>query len=172
MAPAAAEEASGMAQVEQTPLPGIGVRLDFTTIEGRRLGVVRHPDGRREVYIGSIEDPLAAAPCFSLADDEVHTMVEVLGGSRVTANLARLQEFVEGLAIEWLQVGANSPVAGASIASAGIRARSGVSVVAVLRAEQTHPAPGPEFRIAAGDTLVVIGTPEGITAAATILRAG
>jgi TrkA domain protein len=161
-----------MAQVEQTPLPGVGVRLDFTTTEGRRLGVVRHPGGRREVYVGGEEDPLAPAPCFSLEDDEVHTLVEVLGGSRVTANLARLQEFVEGLAIEWLQVGGNSPIAGASIASAGIRARSGVSVVAVLRDDQTHPAPGPEFRIAVGDTLVVVGTPEGVTAAAGILRAG
>ena len=45
-------------------------------------------------------------------------------------------------------------------------------MVAVLRDDQTQPAPGPEFRIAAGDTLVVVGTPEGIAAAAGILRAG
>jgi len=161
-----------MAQVEQTPLPGVGVRYDFTTEEGRRLGVVHHHDGRKEVHVGMAGDPQAAAPSFTLSDDEVHTLVEVLGGSRVTENLARLQEFVEGLAIEWLKVSPGSPVAGASIAAAGIRARSGVSVVAVLRDDQTQPAPGPEFRIAAGDTLVVVGTPEGITAAAGILRAG
>ena len=161
-----------MAQVEQTPLPGIGVRFDFTTGEGRRLGVVHHQDGRKEVYVGAADDAAAATPVFTLGDDEVHTLVEVLGGLRVTENLARLQEFVEGLAIEWLQVSQDSPVAGASIAAAGIRARSGVSVVAALRDDQTHAAPGPEFRIAAGDTLVVVGTPEGITAAAGILRAG
>ncbi len=161
-----------MAQVEQTPLPGVGVRYDFTTAEGRRLGVVHHQDGRKEVYVGSADDPGAAAAFFSLGDDEVHTLVEVLGGSRVTANLVRLQEFVEGLAIEWLKVSPGSPIAGASIAAAGIRARSGVSVVAVLRDDQTHPAPGPEFRIAPGDTLVVVGTPDGVTAAAGILRAG
>jgi TrkA domain protein len=161
-----------MAQVEQTPLPGVGVRYDFTTGEGRRLGVVHHQDGRKEVYVGSAGDTQAAVPAFSLGDDEVHTLVEVLGGSRVTENLARLQQFVEGLAIEWLKVGLDSPVAGASIAAAGIRTRSGVSVVAVLRDDQTHPAPGPEFRIGAGDTLVVVGTPEGVTAAAGILRAG
>jgi TrkA domain protein len=161
-----------MAQVEQTPLPGVGVRYDFTTAEGRRLGVVHREGGRREVYVGSADDPGAAAAAFSLTDDEVHTLVEVLGGLRVTEGLVRLQEFVEGLAIEWLKVSPGSPVTGASIAAAGIRARSGVSVVAVLRDDQTHPAPGPEFRIAAGDTLVVVGTPDGVNAAAGILRAG
>ena len=161
-----------MAQVEQTPIPGVGVRYDFATAEGRRLGVVHRQDGRKEFYIEALGDPHAAAPCFSLGDDEVHTLVELLGGSLVTENLARLQEFVEGLSLEWLKVGPDSPLAGASIASAGIRARSGVSVVAVLRDDQTHTAPGPEFRISAGDTLVVVGTPEGVAAAAGILRAG
>lgn len=161
-----------MAQVEQTPLPGVGVRYDFATADGRRLGVIHHHGGRKEVYVGEAGSPEGATLCFNLEEDEVHTLVEILGGSQVTENLARLQEFVEGLALDWLKVSPGSPVAGASIAAAGIRARSGVSVVAVLRDDQTHPAPGPEFRIAAGDTLVVVGTPEGLASAAGILRAG
>jgi TrkA domain protein len=161
-----------MAQVEQTPLPGVGVRYDFTTGEGLRLGVVHHHGGRKEISVCTADDPEATAVCLTLNDDEVHTLVEVLGGSQVTENLTRLQQYVEGLAIDWLKVGPSSPVAGASIAAAGIRSRSGVSVVAVLRGHQTHPAPGPEFRIEAGDTLVVVGTPEGLTAATAILRAG
>ena len=40
-----------MAQVEQTPIPGVGVRYDFATAEGRRLGVVHRQDGRKEFYI-------------------------------------------------------------------------------------------------------------------------
>ncbi len=51
-----------MAQVEQTPLPGVGVRYDFTTGEGRRLGVVHHQDGRKDFYVGSGDDPQEAAP--------------------------------------------------------------------------------------------------------------
>ena len=160
-----------MPQVEQTPLPGIGVRHEFATAEGLRLGVVHHQGGAKEISI-SPADPGASPFLMSLRDDEVHTLVEVLGGSRVTENLARLQEYIEGLAIEWLKVGPASPVAGTSIAGAGIRSRSGVSVIAVLRGRQTHPAPGPEFRIESDDTLVVAGTPEGINAARGILRAG
>jgi TrkA domain protein len=161
-----------MAQVEQIPLPGIGVRHEFSTAAGVRLGVVPRSDGRAEVYVWNAGEAPATSPAFTLADDEVHTLVEVLGGSRVTEHLTRLQEFVEGLAIDWLTVSSTSPVAGATIGAAGIRARSGVSVVAVLRGARTHPAPGPEFRVEAADTLVVVGTPQGVTAAAGILRAG
>jgi TrkA domain protein len=161
-----------MSQVEQTPVPGVGVRYDFATREGHRLGVVHQAEGRKELHVGRAADPSSPPVCVGLTDDEVHTLVEVLGGARVTESLARLREYVEGIAIEWLQVGAGSPVAEHSLAGAGIRSRSGVSVVAVLRGEVTHPAPGPEFRIEAGDTLVVVGTPPGLAAAADIVRGG
>jgi len=161
-----------MPQVDQTPLPGVGVRYDFATREGHLLGVVRHHQGGMELHVGRPGEPGSPLLCVGLGDDEVHTLVELLGGSQVTQSLARLQQYVEGIEIEWLKVGATSPLAGLSIAGAGIRSRSGVSVVAVLRGEVTHPAPGPEFHIEAGDTLVVVGTPEGIAAATTVVRGG
>jgi len=125
-----------------------------------------------ELHVGRPGEPGSPLLSVGLGDDEVHTLVELLGGSQVTQSLARLQQYVEGIEIEWLKVGTASPLAGLSIAGAGIRSRSGVSVVAVLRGEVTHPAPGPEFRIEAGDTLVVVGTPEGIAAATTVVRGG
>jgi TrkA domain protein len=159
-----------MPQVEQTPLPGVGVRYDFATREGRLLGVVHRHEGRMEIHVGRADEPEAPPLSIGLGDDEVHTLVEVLGGSRVTQSLARLQQYVEGIEIEWLKVGTASPLAGNSIAGGGIRTRSGVSVVAVLRGEMTYPAPGPEFRIEPGDTLVVVGTPEGIATATGVVR--
>jgi TrkA domain protein len=161
-----------MPQVEQTPLPGVGVRYDFATREGQRVGVVHQLGGRKEIHVGTAADPDSPPVCAGLGDDEVHTLVEILGGARVTERLARLQQYVEGLTIEWLQVSSGSPVAERTIAEAGIRSRSGVSVVAVLRDDVTHPAPGPEFRIEAGDTLVVVGTPEGIAAAGGVVSHG
>ncbi|OFW53839.1 MAG: hypothetical protein A2V75_08360 [Actinobacteria bacterium RBG_16_70_17] len=161
-----------MPQVEPTPLPGVGVRYDFATQKGQLLGVVHRHGGCREIHVGAAGDPDAAPLCIPLDDDEVHTLVEALGGLQVTESLTRLQQYVEGIAIEWLKVGPASPVAGTTIAGSVIRSRSGVSVVAVLRDDVTHPAPGPEFRIEAGDTLVVVGTPEGIATATGIMRAG
>src|SRR4030042_1134841 len=73
------------------------------------------------------------------------------GARRGPGTRPRLQQYVEGIAIEWLRVGPASPVAGTTIAGSVIRSRSGVSVVAVLRGDVTHPAPGPGFRLEAGD---------------------
>jgi TrkA domain protein len=42
----------------------------------------------------------------------------------------------------------------------------------VIRGDQAFPAPGPEFAIKAEDTLVVVGTSEGIKTVDEILTAG
>ena len=52
---------------------------------------------------------------------------------------------------------ADSPVVGETLLGSAIRARTGVSVIALLRAEESVPSPPPEIQFGAGDTLVVIG---------------
>ncbi|MCW3843895.1 potassium transporter TrkA [Micromonospora yasonensis] len=45
-------------QIERTPLPGIGVRLTFTTAQGRRVGVVAYRgQDRRDVFHDDLSDP-------------------------------------------------------------------------------------------------------------------
>jgi TrkA domain protein len=44
--------------------------------------------------------------------------------------------------------------------------------VAAVRGKAPHPAPGPDFTVRPGDTLVVVGTPEGIEKVISILRTG
>jgi TrkA domain protein len=53
-----------------------------------------------------------------------------------------------------------------------MRTRTSVSIVAVMRAGQVHPSPTPDFPFTAGDLLVVVGTSEGLEAAAKILKHG
>ncbi len=50
-----------------------------------------------------------------------------------------------------------------------MRTETGASVVAVLRRAEAIPSPTPDFRLAGGDTLIVVGTREGVDGAATIL---
>ncbi len=50
-----------------------------------------------------------------------------------------------------------------------MRTETGVSIVAVLRRTGAVPSPTPDFRLAGGDTLILIGTREGVDAAAVIL---
>jgi TrkA domain protein len=159
-------------KIQETSLPGVGLRLDFTADDGSRIGVIHHRSGRRELFVCAPEDPDAAVVTLSLSDDDSHALSEALGGSSVIESLAELQQRVEGLAIDWLSVDAGTPYIGGTIGDARIRTRTGVSVVAVIRDEEAHPAPGPEFRIEASDTLVVVGTPEGIALVDHILTAG
>jgi TrkA domain protein len=159
-----------MAEVEETQLPGLGIRYVFRTARGNRLGVVHHRTGRRELLIYDPDDPDTCRDVIALDEDDSRTLAELLGGSRVAEQLEHLQQ-VEGLAIDWLPVPSNSPFAGGTIADTQPRTRTGVSIVAVLRSDQAFPAPGPEFGLQAGDTLLVVGTPRGIEALSVRLRA-
>lgn len=159
-----------MAEIEETQLPGMGVRYEFRTSRGTRLGVVHHRTGRRELLVYDPVDPDTCREIIALDPDDSRTLAEVLGGSRVAEQLEHLQR-VEGLAIDWLPIPSNSPFAGATIGDTQARRRTGVSIVAVLRGDQAFPAPGPDHTLEAGDTLLVVGTPRGIEALAVRLRA-
>lgn len=161
-----------MPKIEETSLPGVGLRLDFTAEDGSRIGVVHHRTGRRDLFVCTAEDPDVAVVSLNLSDEDSHALSEALGGSTVIENLMDLQQRIEGLAIDWLTVDEGTPYAGKTIGDARIRTRTGVSVVAVIRGDQGHPAPGPAFRVEAADTLVVVGTTEGIKTVNEILTAG
>ncbi len=46
-----------MTRIDETRLPGIGVRHDFVTAAGTKVGVVTYRDGRREVVVFDERDP-------------------------------------------------------------------------------------------------------------------
>jgi TrkA domain protein len=160
-----------VAEIEETHLPGLGVRYEFRTSRGSRLGVVHHRTGRRELVVYHPEDPDTSRDVIALDPDDSATLAEMLGASRVAEHLDRLQQ-VEGLAIDWLPVSSASPFAASTIGDTRARTRTGTSVVAVIRGDRAHPAPGPEFRLEADDTLLVVGTPRGIEELSVILRTG
>ena len=150
----------------------VGVRHEFITEDGSRVGVVSHRSGRREVYLADPDDSDRFRRALRLSEEDARTLAEILGASRVAAELAALQQKVEGLAIDWLPVREDSPYAGRAIAAARVRTRTGVSVVAVLRGDQAIPAPGPEVDMEPGDYLVVVGTARGIEQVVELLRSG
>ena len=161
-----------MPRIEETSLPGVGLRHEFTADDGSRVGVIHHKTGRRELFVCPPEDPDAVLLSLNLSDEESHALADALGGSKVVENVRDLEQHVEGLVIDWLKVDGGTPYATKTIGDARIRTRTGVSVVAVIRGDTAHPAPGPAFRIEADDTLVVVGTSDGVKAVAEILTAG
>ncbi|HKF00392.1 MAG TPA: cation:proton antiporter regulatory subunit [Actinomycetes bacterium] len=156
--------------IQETPLPGVGLRHEFTTAAGRQLGVVTHLTGRRDLLLFDPEDPDACQDVIELSDEDSDALAELLGAGRIAERLGRLRQQVEGLAIDWLPIPPGSPFATGTIGDTRARTRTGVSIVAVLRGRSAIPAPGPEFRFEPGDTAVVVGTPEGVSALAGILR--
>lgn len=147
----------------------MGVRYELDLENGQRIGVLAHRSGRRDLLHYSQRDPDAVQAEMSLTPEEGKVVADLLGGTQLTTSLAQVQQRVEGLAIDWLPIPPSSPFAGRTIGDARVRTRTGVSIVAVLRDEDAYPAPGPEFGLLADDTVVVVGTPEGITATAALL---
>jgi TrkA domain protein len=149
-------------EIQETALPGVGLRHDFTTRAGRQLGVVTHRIGRRDLLLYDRDDPDATQEVIRLTQEEADTLADLLGTARLTGRLAELQQRIEGLAIDWLPIRPDSPYAGRDIADTQARSRTGVSIVAILHGNGAIPAPTPDARLDPGDTLVVVGTTKGV----------
>jgi TrkA domain protein len=154
--------------IQETSLPGVGLRHDFTTRAGRQLGVVTHRTGRRDLLVYDRNDPDACQEVIQLTDQEADALADLLGAARLVEHLGALQR-IEGLAIDWLPIRPGSPYAGRAIADTQARSRTGVSIVAILRGDGAIPAPAPDAGLQAGDTLVVVGTAAGIKELASLL---
>jgi TrkA domain protein len=155
--------------IQETALPGVGLRHDFTTRGGRQLGVVSYRTGRRDLLLFDSDDPDACQEVIGLTDEEADALADLLGAARLTGHLAELQQQIEGLAISWLTIQERSPYADGTIADTQARSRTGVSIVAVLRGRTAFPAPEPSFGFQPGDTAVVVGTPAGVRTLARLL---
>lgn len=153
--------------MSSTPLPGIGVRYDLTTRERNRLSVVAHRDGSRTLSAYRQDDPDACALSVRLSPGEAETLVDALMPEHRSPSLLSTTEL--GLVAERIELPVTSHWNGRLLGDTRMRTETGVSIVAVLRRAGAIPSPGPDFRLAGGDVLIVIGTREGADAAAAIL---
>jgi TrkA domain protein len=156
-------------EIQETALPGVGLRHEFTTSAGCQLGVVSYRTGRRELLLYDPDDPDACREVIRIIPEEADALADLLGANRLSGRLAELQQQLAGLAISWLTIRDGSPYARGTIADTQARSRTGASIVAVLRGQTAFAAPTPDFGFQPGDTAVVIGTPEGVKALAGLL---
>ena len=161
-----------MSDIRELKLPGVGIRYEFDTEDGKRMGVLAHRSGRRELFLGSSDDPDEFKRLVGLSQTDARTVADLLGVSRVAEQLADLQQRIQGLVIDWLPIRDDAAYADRTIGDARIRSRTGVSVVAVVRGEDAIPAPGPEVTMQPGDYLVVVGTGRGIEQVVELLHKG
>lgn len=151
----------------EVTLPGIGHRYSFPAGDGARVVVVMHHSGRRDLYSFTPEGEPSGPPaaCVTLTDDQARRLGAVLGGAYFKPSVVTDVETVIGnLLIDWVTVRPDSPSADRSIAELEIRRRTRMTVVAILRDDETILAPEPSERLRAGDRLVVVGRQEDLSA--------
>ncbi|NKX55225.1 cation:proton antiporter regulatory subunit [Arthrobacter mobilis] len=156
--------------VQETPLPGIGIRREIVLGNGRRVGLVIQRDGQTELIISKVDDPDACLASIPLSIEEAATLGSLLGGPQLVAQLAEEHSNLPGVSTRQFLVTDGTPFAGRPLGDTRMRTRTGASVVAMLREGQVLPSPSPNDVIEPGDLLVVVGTPDGLDAAAAILH--
>ena len=143
--------------LRETRLPGVGVKYTLRLDTGARLAVIMHNDGARELYVFDRDDQEPRA-VVRLDDDEARQLGAVLGGAYERPKIVEDLEMALGeLTIEWVRVPDDSPWIGKTLAESGFRARTGITVIAILREPEPVSGAQPDDVIQRGDTLVTVG---------------
>jgi TrkA domain protein len=143
--------------LRETRLPGVGVKYTLRTGGGARLALILHNDGDRELYYTppGADEPDAV---IELDDEEARQLGAVLGGAYERPRVVEDLELALGeLTIEWIRVPDGAWAIGRSLADCGFRARTRVTVIAILREPEPISGAQPGDVIESGDTLVVVG---------------
>ena len=162
-----------MVDVRRVKLPGVGVLHTFVTADGGKAGVITHRSGHSDLITFADEEDGSDASKVSLrlSEDEAHTLAELLGGTRITEGLDKLDQ-IPGLSIDWFTVDYDDHIAGQQLGNLASQGVVGLTVVAVVRGDSANPAPAADFKVFPGDTLVLAGSPEKVAKAFKFYRSG
>src|SRR5215210_66238 len=143
--------------LRETRLPGVGTKFTLRLDGGGRLAVILHNDGKRELYFFRHADDDEPKAVISLDDDEARQLGAVIGGAYERPKIVEDLEMALGeLQIEWIPVPDTSPWIGKTLAEAAFRARTGVTIIAILREPEPVTGAQPQDVVQRGDTLVTV----------------
>ncbi len=90
-------------------------------------------------------------------------------GARRRLTLTGTFRAIPQMEVERIVLDANAPVVGQTIAETALRSRTGALILAVRRGDSDLATPDADFRLEAGDVLVVVGQPQQIQSAHRLL---
>jgi TrkA domain protein len=144
--------------LSETRLPGVGTKFTLRLDRGQRLSVILHNDGTRELYYFRHAEDDEPEAVITLDDDEARQLGAVIGGAYERPKIVEDLEVALGeLTIEWVPVPDTSPWIGKTLAECGFRAKTGVTVIAILREPEPVSGAQPDDVLQRGDTLVTVG---------------
>ncbi len=158
--------------VKEVLLPGVGLRYEFTSHTGERIGIVARRGGDFDVVLYGPDDPDQARPVFHLTGDEAEAVAQILGAPRIAERFTELSREVTGLETGQVHIVAGSPFVGHPLGDTRARTRTGASIVAIVRDDEVLASPGPAETLHARDVLIVIGTEDGIAGVEQIIDKG
>lgn len=158
-----------MSVVKESELLGIGKKFQFETEAGDNVVVVIHDDGRRELYYK--DEAADETRCvMTLNDEESRQLAGIVGGMTYKPRaMETIEVALNDLIIEWYKVEGNSRSLGKSIGELEVRQRTGASIIAAIKGDESIINPGPNYVIASGTTLVVAGKRNNIKALKDVL---
>lgn len=145
-------------------LPGIGKKFTFWTKAKQFLSVVIMANGKREVFL--FDDP-DDDPTFHflLNEEEAGLLGSILMGTYFKPEQDKQKELLlDKLSIEWVNIENGCTLAGKTIFQEEIRKKTGITIIAIIREEESIINPPPETLMKSGDTLIVVGSREQTTA--------
>ena len=159
-----------MSIVRESDLPGIGKKYQIETDAGDNMVVVIHDDGNRELY--RLDDDENETKCvMTLNDDESRQVAGIIGGlSYKPKALETIELAINDLVIEWYKIDEKAVIDQQSIGQLEVRQKTGASIIAAIKNEESIINPGPDYVITAGTTLVVAGKRSNIKNLKELLR--
>lgn len=159
--------------IYEAEVPGVGKRFEVVTDDDdERLVVIVHHDGKREVFRRDDTDA-DAEKLFDLSSKQAREVATVLEGADFQPLDLDATDIPLGEAImEWVEVPDDSPIAGQTLEETQVGERTGATIAAVQRGDDTLASPGAEYAIRAGDILVVIGSRSNQQAFQSLLETG
>jgi TrkA domain protein len=95
--------------VKEVLLPGVGLRYEFTSRAGDRIGIIARRGGDFDVVLYARDDPDQARPVFRLNDEEADAVAQILGAPRIAERFTELTREVPGLQAGQVHIEPGSP---------------------------------------------------------------
>jgi len=158
--------------VKEVLLPSLGVRYEFTSNHGERIGIVARRGGYFDVVLYGTDDPDEAHPVFRLTDEEADAVAQILGAPRIAERFTELTKEIPGLEAGQVHILPGGIFVDRPLGDTRARTRTGASIVAIVRNDQVLASPGPSELLRAEDVLIVVGTEAGITGVQQLVQKG
>ena len=147
-------------RVYESEVPGVGRKFELELTGGKSVVVVVHHDSRCELFRRDGPDA-DGEKILDLKGEQANRLGSILEGAYFeSVDVDSLSVPLGDAIIEWVEVLPDSPVAGLTLAESEVRAKTGASIIAVQRGEETISNPPPETELEPGDLLVAVGTRE------------